>query len=158
MGGKEALQVAHGVFADCHLTQVVFPHIGFDGAAGEWLTVDSDDFSFAVHAGIGCRRNDEVHLCTFLPEGAGEVVREDQGKVATFGGKEGNCLFRSRPFRMDVGLVPTPKFEAIGVGLADENEQSLCSSHSTFSKFTSQNFLACPAELSAWLKGMIAAS
>ena len=50
---KKSHEIPQGIFAHCHLAEMVFPDVGFDGASREGLAVDGDDLPFAVEAGIG---------------------------------------------------------------------------------------------------------
>jgi hypothetical protein len=97
VGGKETPEVAKGLFTDCHLPQVVVPDVSFDGSAGERLAADGLNFALAVHARVGSRWHDEAHLRAFLPEGSGEIMRENQGIIAALGGEDRCGILDPRP-------------------------------------------------------------
>jgi len=42
---KEAAEIVDGVVGDSHLTQVITPDVGLDGATGEWFAGDLGDLA-----------------------------------------------------------------------------------------------------------------
>ena len=159
LGGQESPEVANWIFAEGHLAQVIFPHIGLDCPAGERLAIDGDHLSFSIHAGVSGSGYDEVHLFAFLPKGAGKFMRENQGIKAPFGGEEHDCLVGSGPLRRNIGLIPAVEIETVGMCLADQDVQNLFASHSTLPMFNRQDFPSLPAPSNVGLrlaKGRIA--
>jgi len=133
VGGDESLEVANRIFAEGHLAHVIFPHIRFDRPAGERFPVDGDHLPLSVHAGIGDSRDNELHSFALPPEGASEIMRENQGIKSAFGGQEHDCLVDARPLWRDIGLIPAAKIKAVDTGQTDQHVQSLFASHSTLS-------------------------
>lgn len=129
---QKAAQIRDGIFARCHLAQMILPHIGLDRTAGERLPCDRHYFSAAIDTWIGDRRNHEADARTRSPVTAGKIMRKEHRVVASLGRQEGESRFSSRPYRLNVGLEPAPKFEAIELGLIEQKPQQVCAIHSRF--------------------------
>jgi len=136
---QEALQISNRIFAESHLAQVIFPYIGLDCPPREWLSVDGDHFALSVHPGVGGRGYDEIHLRALFPKGTSEIMRENQGIKAAVGGKKRNRFIGTWPISGEVCHKPTAKFEAVGIGLIEQHEQSLFTCHSTFPVFATRS-------------------
>jgi hypothetical protein len=102
---------------------VVLPHIGFDGAAGEWLARNLHNVSLRVNAGIGDGGYHEAHVSAGAPEAAGELVREDESGVAAFTGKQGEGFFSAGPGRANMILKPAAELEPVKLSLIEQQTQ-----------------------------------
>ena len=131
VGGEEAAEVVDGVVRGGHLAEVVLPHVGLDGAAGEGLAGNMHDLAPGVDAGVGDGGNHEAHVRAGAPEAAGKVVGEEQGVMATLSGEQGEGVFVSGPDGADVGLEPAAEFESVKLSLIQQQTQQLFTIHRT---------------------------
>ena len=121
--GEEAAEVVDGIVGGGHLTQVELPDVGLDFSTGEGLAGDLDNFAIGVDAGVGDGGDDEAHVSPASPETARKLVGEDEGKVAAFGGEEGEGLFRAIPCGTNMGLKPAAKLESVKLSLIEKQTQ-----------------------------------
>jgi hypothetical protein len=138
-GGEKAAEVFDGVFGSGHLAEMVLPDIGLDGAAGERLASDLDDFSATVNAGVGDGGDHEAHVSAGLPEAAREFVREEKGIVTALGGEQGDSGVGARPGGLDVGLEPATKFESVKLSLVKQQMQNVFAVHGLILKGLMRN-------------------
>jgi len=134
-GNDEAADVTEWLLGDCHLAEVIFPGIRLEPATGIRLALDVDDFSVLVEASVGGRGDDKGDLAAVLPEGAGEVVRKEQGQVMPpFGQVFHGGLFR-RPDTADGTVVPGLQVEAVASGLLNHQSKQFRAGHGQVSRF-----------------------
>src|ERR1035438_2909565 len=88
-GAQEAAEIGDWIVGGRHLTQVIPPDVGLDGAPGELLARNLHDGAVPIDPGIGDRRDREADLGTGTPEASGEVVGEKQRVVAALAGEQG---------------------------------------------------------------------
>src|ERR1700721_1695586 len=117
--GQKAPQIREGVLGSRHLAQMILPHVRLDGSPSEWLSGHLDHFTFSIDAGIGCRGDDKTDPRPCPPIGSCEVMRKEQSVIATFGRKYVQSLFRPRPNRIHVCLVPVPELESVKLSLIE---------------------------------------
>lgn len=111
--GEESAEIVDGVFVLGHLAEVILPDVRAVGAAGEGLAGNLKDLTMAVDAVVGGAGDREADAGAGAPEGAGEVVGEEQGVIAALRGEQGERLLSARPDGADVGLKPEGKLKSI---------------------------------------------
>src|ERR1035437_6047074 len=88
LGRQETAEIADWILGGGHLTQMIFPHVGLDGAAGELLACYLHNGAVPVDPGIGYGGNGEAHMRAGAPEAPGKVVGEKQRVVAALAGEQ----------------------------------------------------------------------
>ena len=68
-----------------HFSQVVFPHVGLEGSAGERLPRHRHDAALFVAARVACRGNDKADLGTLLPERPAKFMSEKECIITSWG-------------------------------------------------------------------------
>ena len=130
--GQEALQVAHRIVADRHLTQVLLPHIRLDCPASKWLSGDCDHLAFPIHPGIRQGGNHKPHLGSLLPKSARKVVSEYQRVVAALLTQQGDRVVKAKPIWAYVCPIPAAKIESVALCIANQKKQIFFKRHARF--------------------------
>src|ERR1700742_1966669 len=127
---KKATDVTEGFVVICHLTQVIFPHIGLECSPGEWLSGDGYDAAFFIPPGIRRTWYDETNLGSLLPECTGEVMGKKQSVVTPPFGKQLYGVVKAVPRGLDFALEPFAERKTIRPRLANHNAKEFLSGHS----------------------------
>ena len=81
-GRQETAEIADWILGGGHLTQMVLPDVGLDGAASELLARHLHHRALPVDPGIGDGGYGETYLRTSAPEASRKVVGKKQRVVA----------------------------------------------------------------------------
>jgi hypothetical protein len=129
---QETAEVIDGVLGGGHLTQVILPYVGFDGAPGEGLARYMNHFALRGDPGVGDGWDEEAHVGSAAPEAAGKVMREEESVMAAFVCEQGDSRLGAGPGGVYAGLEPAAEFESVKLGLVDYQPQELFAIHGTY--------------------------